>query len=553
MTIETKNCTQCKKDFPIMEDDKIFYEKFKVPAPKMCPPCRAQRRLAFRNERVFYKRACDKCKKDVVSMYSPNKPYTVYCHDCWFSEDWSAEMFARPYDPRKSFLEQFGDLWKAVPKIALMYTRSVNSEYTNISADSKNCYMIVESSNNENCIHCYWIQQSKDLVDVSFTNKVELSYESDDSYDSYKIFYSKGCHDCRESYFLLDCRNCSDCFGCVNLRNKQYHVFNEPLGKDGYEKFLKEARLDTASGVEATRKKFAEFLKTQPRKYAEIVNAVNSSGNYIKDAKNCNSCFHCYDAEDSKYGVHVWRDAKDCLDVDTTGRGAQMMYNSMNAGMNVSNQICSRMCWSSTFMSYCYYSFDSNNCFGCVGLRNKNYCILNKQYEPEEYKELVSRIRAKMVQDGEYGEYLPYKMAPIGYNLSLLASTYFPQTRESVEKLGGTWDELESTGGNVALLEPADDIGDVDESIVKYGIKCLETGRPFNITKDELDFLKRHGIPVPRYYPDVRTSERYKKLADIRPREAKCFFCQKPIIHYYLPEWGYKKIACNDCYLKEVI
>lgn len=536
-----------------MEDDKIFYEKFKVPAPKMCPPCRAQRRLAFRNERVFYKRACDKCKKDVVSMYSPNKPYTVYCHDCWFSEDWSAEMFARPYDPRKSFLEQFGDLWKAVPKIALMYTRSVNSEYTNISADSKNCYMIVESSNNENCIHCYWIQQSKDLVDVSFTNKVELSYESDDSYDSYKIFYSKGCHDCRESYFLLDCRNCSDCFGCVNLRNKQYHVFNEPLGKDGYEKFLKEARLDTASGVEATRKKFAEFLKTQPRKYAEIVNAVNSSGNYIKDAKNCNSCFHCYDAEDSKYGVHVWRDAKDCLDVDTTGRGAQMMYNSMNAGMNVSNQICSRMCWSSTFMSYCYYSFDSNNCFGCVGLRNKNYCILNKQYEPEEYKELVSRIRAKMVQDGEYGEYLPYKMAPIGYNLSLLASTYFPQTRESVEKLGGTWDELESTGGNVALLEPADDIGDVDESIVKYGIKCLETGRPFNITKDELDFLKRHGIPVPRYYPDVRTSERYKKLADIRPREAKCFFCQKPIIHYYLPEWGYKKIACNDCYLKEVI
>jgi hypothetical protein len=508
-----------------MEDDKIFYEKFKVPAPKMCPPCRAQRRLAFRNERVFYKRACDKCKKDVVSMYSPNKPYTVYCHDCWFSEDWSAEMFARPYDPRKSFLEQFGDLWKAVPKIALMYTRSVNSEYTNISADSKNCYMIVESSNNENCIHCYWIQQSKDLVDVSFTNKVELSYESDDSYDSYKIFYSKGCHDCRESYFLLDCRNCSDCFGCVNLRNKQYHVFNEPLGKDGYEKFLKEARLDTASGVEATRKKFAEFLKTQPRKYAEIVNAVNSSGNYIKDAKNCNSCFHCYDAEDSKYGVHVWRDAKDCLDVDTTGRGAQMMYNSMNAGMNVSNQICSRMCWSSTFMSYCYYSFDSNNCFGCVGLRNKNYCILNKQYEPDAFNKLKEQIIEDMKKRGEYGEFFPADIAIFGYNESA-AYDQFPLAKEEALKSGFRWEDYpRGTFGKETIdwkniPDSIREIGSID--IPNQIFACTSCKKNYRIIPDEFGFYKKLGIPLPRLCPDCRHARRFAARAPNRLWKRTC-------------------------------
>ena len=146
-------CDKCTTSFEITPDDQSFYDKMGVVAPRLCPRCRAQLRLSFRNERAFYKRACDKCHKDVVSMYSPNKPYIVWCYDCWFADDWDGTDFALTYDASRPFLDQFQELLKAVPKIALIYVKSPGSEYTNISADNKNCYFIVESSNNEDSIH----------------------------------------------------------------------------------------------------------------------------------------------------------------------------------------------------------------------------------------------------------------------------------------------------------------------------------------------------------------------------------------------------------------
>jgi len=47
--------------------------------------------------------------------------------------------------------------------------------------------------------------------------------------------------------------------------------------------------------------------------------------------KNCKKCFHCYDAEDNKYGVHIWRNAKDTMDCDTAGRNVSLIYNSINS------------------------------------------------------------------------------------------------------------------------------------------------------------------------------------------------------------------------------
>jgi hypothetical protein len=39
---------------------------------------------------------------------------------------------------------------------------------------------------------------------------------------------------------------------------------------------------------------------------------------------------------------------------------------------------------------------NSSNLFGCIGLRGKEYCILNKQYTKEEYEALVPKIIEKM-------------------------------------------------------------------------------------------------------------------------------------------------------------
>jgi len=62
--VEHKTCTGCKSEFHIIDKDLEFYEKvspifngkrYSIPTPQMCPECRNQRRLFFRNERSLYK------------------------------------------------------------------------------------------------------------------------------------------------------------------------------------------------------------------------------------------------------------------------------------------------------------------------------------------------------------------------------------------------------------------------------------------------------------------------------------------------------------------
>lgn len=564
MNPESRTCQKCLTDFVIETDDFSYYKKIGVLPPKLCPLCRAQQRLAFRNERSFYKRDCDKCKKSVVSMYSPNKPYTVWCYDCWFADDWDARDYGREYDPSRSFLEQFDDLQKSVPKVGLVYVRSPGSEYTNISADNKNCYMIVESSNNEDSTHCFWIQECRDVVDTSFSSKTERMYECDDCYNSYQLFWSKGCHDCRDSYFLLDCKGCFDCIGCVNLRQKQYCIFNVQYSKEDYFLKRKEFRLDTHSGAEAFREAYATFLKTQSRKYAEILNVTNSTGNYIKHAKNCFYCFHCYEAEDNKYAEHVWRNAKDCMDVSTAGRNAHLIYNSINSGLDVANHICSVQGWSSTFTVYSMYTMNANHSFGCAGIRKQDYCILNKQYSKEEYEKLSEEIITSMKEREEYGEFFSPEFSSFGYN-ETAAMEQFPLTKEVALQQGFKWEDTpRGTYGKATKQwsDVPDAIGDIDFDAGKEIFECTDCEKNYRIIPNEFSFYQRLSVPLPRLCPECRHTRRFIARGPNRLWHRSCMcaleshghegVCPNEFETSYAPERS-EVIYCEDCYQKEVV
>src|SRR3989344_7841146 len=88
MNREKRNCQNCKQSFVIEPEDFKFYEKMQAPPPTFCPMCRFQRRLMFRNERALYKDKCDLCGKDMISVFSPEKPFKVYCSPCWWSDNW---------------------------------------------------------------------------------------------------------------------------------------------------------------------------------------------------------------------------------------------------------------------------------------------------------------------------------------------------------------------------------------------------------------------------------------------------------------------------------
>ena len=106
MNSETRNCQNCKKDFTIEPDDFSFYEKIKVPPPTFCPECRFQRRMSWRNERTLYKRSCDLCKSNFISMYHQDTIFPVYCRECWYSDKWDPLFYGQDYDFSKSFFEQ---------------------------------------------------------------------------------------------------------------------------------------------------------------------------------------------------------------------------------------------------------------------------------------------------------------------------------------------------------------------------------------------------------------------------------------------------------------
>ena len=96
-TIETKTCKHCSASFDITDLDLQFYDKvspvfnsikYPISSPTLCPDCRQQRRLSFRNEKNLYKRKCDLTQKDIISIYSPDKPYKIYEQSEWWSDRW---------------------------------------------------------------------------------------------------------------------------------------------------------------------------------------------------------------------------------------------------------------------------------------------------------------------------------------------------------------------------------------------------------------------------------------------------------------------------------
>ena len=84
---------------------------------------------------------------------------------------------------------------------------------------------------------------------------------------------------------------CSNCFGCVNLRNAQYHIWNEAYTKEEYEKKLKGFGLDAWGNIREYRSQFKEFAKKFPYKYIHGRLNTNVTGDYINHSKDVKKSF----------------------------------------------------------------------------------------------------------------------------------------------------------------------------------------------------------------------------------------------------------------------
>ena len=68
-------------------------------------------------------------------------------------------------------------------------------------------------------------------------------------------------------------------------------------------------------------------------------------------------------------------------------------------------------------------------------------------------------------------------------------------------------------------------IKDTTDDILNKAIICEITGRPFRIVKMELDFYRRHNLPLPHRHPDQRHLERMQLKNPRKLRDRQCGKC----------------------------
>ena len=551
MEPQIKNCQKCNKDFTIESDDFEFYKKLDLPLPELCPTCRFKYLLAFWVFGRFRITKSALSGKTIITVLPESAPFPIYDRAEFVSDAWDPLAYGKDYDQSRPFINQLVELQSVVPHPHQTGNKNVNCDWADDTWESKNAYLTRSAVELDSISYSYRVLGCKNSIDLTYCWNLERSYDCLYCFKSYNLNYSFNCRDCMDSYFLYDCRNCQDCFMSWNLRNQKYCILNQPYSKEDYFKKIEEYNIASRFSVEDLKKEMWQHIRQDViHRQNYNVQTINSTGNILNNDKNC---YNVYFIEDSENCRNCFRGrGKECIDSISLYDSEKCANGSMDQlGYGNLCNLYATSCRYSTYLDSCE---ECEYCFGCVGLRKKKYCILNKQYTKEVYEILVEKIKGDMKNRGEWGKFFPLSSAYCGYNLSL-AQMMFPMSEDQAQKFGAKWEKTvepkyENIIGGDSL---PDTIGEVKDDITKQRILCPETKLSYNITKEELAFYKEHNIPLPRRHFDWRTLERFKPFSlMITPQKGNCYFCKKEIEHYYAPDLAFQKIACLDCYQQEV-
>ena len=215
-----------------------------------------------------------------------------------------------------------------------------------------------------------------------------------------------------------------------------------------------------------------------------------------------------------------------------------------------------------------------------MGIKKKQYCILNKQYTREEYaklrQEIIEQMCATPYIDGagriyRYGEFFPPELSPFAYNESF-AQHEFPLTKEAAVSLGYLW-----RASAHSQIQPTKNVGDipsdinnVSDGVLEDIIECSACHRGFRVIKSEIDFYREQKVPIPGMCFFCRLTRRSKKKNPMKlwPRQCMCdgsvYKNSAPHAHHpngrchnkfetsFSPDRP-EIVYCEECYQQEVV
>lgn len=541
-------CKITGKPFVITSQEEELCKKMGVPLPVLHPKERIRVKMAFRNERVLYKRKCDFSGEDIISIFPEDVKFPVYKQSIWESENWTPPEL--PYDPNKDFLKQFQELFFKTPQPNLVLVFNENCNYVNWVDRSRNCYLITASSNCEDCYYSNLLVNCQDCFESINLFNSQLCLECVDSANLYNCNYVISSRNLVDCSFCVACFSCQNCLGCYNLRNKKYCIFNNQYSKEEYERLIKSYHLSSFSKLQAFLGKFEEIVKSASFKAMDLQNCENCTGHHLK---NCRNSIDCYDSNDIEDCVHVIYGSKikDCSNSYAIVNNSELChevfscFNSYNSHFGVG-------IWNCENTDYSIFCRNSTNLFGCIGLKKRSYSILNKQYSKEDYFILKEKIINDLNNKKIYGSFFPLSFSPFPYN-NTVANDYYPLSEGAVRQLGGFWSnkDVKTQGGVVSqqkIISIPDDIEDVSDNICSQVLICQKTGKSYRIIPQELAFYRKKGFPVPRFCFDVRHQRRLKFTQPWELHDGNCAKCGIVITTPYREA----NILCEKCYNDEI-
>lgn len=415
------------------------------------------------------------------------------------------------------FFQNYLALFSQVPKRNLMhYTENENSQFADGVLGAKNAYLsMVAIKDVENILYSLDVRYNCSDVfsSVYVYDGSSQVYESKVVINSSKIFFSANIlnsYDIRNSSNLI---GCSECLSCDWLSNKSYCIENKEYQKDEYLKlkaeYMKELEKHTSK---SSRKSDYQNFWSADCEGGFIHNSTNIHGGYMvswmQNGRNLVLSGSPHVDEDCYDSFIVWR-CKHIYGCEELGAFSEHIYLSTHVFTS----------------SNCYYCFDIDTCsfcLGCVGLKNKSYCILNKQYTKEERYEKIDEIFWKMHEDWVLWDFLPWSLNPFYFNDTAAYLIDDSFTKEEVVSAWYLWrdDPIKVDIPSDAEVVKSDILNqfesfdtDWNRTIDPEILKCViqdEQGNYYRIIPMEYKFLVKHGLPLPRKHWLDRMKENFR-------------------------------------------
>src|SRR6185369_11119988 len=186
-------------------------------------------------------------------------------------------------------------------------------------------------------------------------------------------------------------------------------------------------------------------------------------GNYLEECKESYFTFDAVKTENVKNTALILNAKNAHYNYSIGPQPTELLYGTcvIKGGANVKfsfNLFSSHECiWSDSLIA-------CSNCIACVGLKKKEYCILNKQYPKEEFMRIKKDLEAK----GELSSYVPAAFSTFAYN-ETAAQDKYPLTEEEALRQGYDWAEESPMTTGQETLSPddlPDNIQEVGEAIL---------------------------------------------------------------------------------------